>query len=577
VKIFLPLFLVLIFAGSVLAQDLIPDAYYLDEDGNTVEVIRCGTVDTDPPGVVRGPENLRRWRQQNPHLTESTIVIPVAFHIITNTGGQGLVLMSQLEAQIDTLNSAYAGSGYAFYMAYVDTTENNSWYTVSGGGTEVAMKQALAIDPAHTLNFYLANLGGGVLGWAWLPWSFPEDNYMHGVVILNTTLPGSTSFPYNEGDTGTHEVGHYLGLLHTFDNGCIPPGDEVDDTPYEASPAFGCPIGRDTCPADSGFDPIHNYMDYTDDACMFEFTPLQAVRMDFMVNTYKPGLLVAAIATPRPPKNLIAYSDYTTPTSMLLNWEDPTTLLNGDTLDLGYYHIHIKRDGVFVDSVESGVEQFFDVGLNDGQEYTYTIYAKLDSNGSTSQMIQTSWIAGGSPIPESPLNFNVFGNLNEVSFKWVNPVVNNDGTPIDDFAGIKLYQDTVFVATFNRASADTGGVDSVSYTPATPGYYHWFITAIDNETPQNESAESESFRTPLNVPLSEHFAESGDLNPVFWTNEKAEINDAAVDPPSGPFSLNLNGTGIPFGDDMVESYPFDLTGLQGSGLTAAIRPLAATV
>src|SRR5262249_42952376 len=84
-------------------------------------------------------------------------------------------------------------------------------------------------------------------------------------------------------------------LYHTFQNGCSAPGDEVADTPDEATATSGCPGGKDTCPS-AGLDPIHNYMDYSDDACYSQFTAGQDARMDAMVPTYRPSLLNAAIA-----------------------------------------------------------------------------------------------------------------------------------------------------------------------------------------------------------------------------------------------------------------------------------------
>ena len=200
----------------------------------------------------------------------------------------------QIQDQIDVLNAAYAASGFQFVLHSIDRTDNTAWSThTMGSPAETAMKQALAVDPASTLNFYTGDLGGGLLGYATFPFYYPESSFMHGVVCLYSSLPGGGASPYDEGDTGTHEIGHYLGLYHTFQGGCIPPGDEVDDTPYEDSPASGCPVGRDTCPA-AGEDPIHNFMDYSIDSCMTEFTPLQALRMQAMVGYYKPTIAAGA-------------------------------------------------------------------------------------------------------------------------------------------------------------------------------------------------------------------------------------------------------------------------------------------
>ena len=90
-------------------------------------------------------------------------------------------------------------------------------------------------------------------------------------------LPGGELRGYNLGHTAPHEVGHWLGLAHPFDQGCLGHGDHVADTPPQATPSSGCPVGKDTCTA-PGLDPIHNSMDYSTDTCYREFTPGQGDR-----------------------------------------------------------------------------------------------------------------------------------------------------------------------------------------------------------------------------------------------------------------------------------------------------------
>lgn len=264
------------------------------------EVVKApkGSIPRDDLHHVR-EDPLAQWAADNPGAAAElqpggTVTVPVAFHVIHKKGA-GNVPQSQIDAQIDVLNEGYAGTGFEFELVETTRTHSPNWFNMfyaqggdprfyRGSHKEIQMKRSLHTGDAQTLNIYTAQLGKFLLGWAYFPSSFTDEygealpRYFDGVVLDYRSLPGGAFTYYGEGDTATHEVGHWLELYHTFQGGCEAPGDHVDDTPFEASPAFGCPTGRDTCPQD-GADPIHNYMDYTIDSCMFEFTAGQTERM----------------------------------------------------------------------------------------------------------------------------------------------------------------------------------------------------------------------------------------------------------------------------------------------------------
>jgi Pregnancy-associated plasma protein-A len=261
--------------------------------------LRCGTPHVDDERNIEIDLQVAAHQAQLAQRPGASAMatggfINVHVHVITASNGAGAPTNAMITNQISVLNAAFAATGWQFQLASTDVTANDAWYTVAYGSTaETQMKNALRKGTAADLNIYMANIGGGLLGWATFPADYARRPKMDGVVVLTASLPGGSAAPYNLGDTATHEVGHWMGLYHTFQGGCAKNatkgGDLVADTPAERSPAYGCPTGRDSCTNIAGADPITNFMDYSDDACMNQFSSGQDARMDTMFTTYRLG------------------------------------------------------------------------------------------------------------------------------------------------------------------------------------------------------------------------------------------------------------------------------------------------
>lgn len=211
--------------------------------------------------------------------------VAVVFHIL-HYNGTGDIPDAQCQRQVDVLNDDYQGTGISFTLAGVTRHNNKHWHN---DRRENQYKSQTGWDRDLYLNVWV-NTASGYLGYAYLPASSAGSVY-DGVVLNYQACGGRDegSPPYDQGRSLVHEVGHYFGLLHTFDGGCCNSytcGDLIMDTNAESGPFYYCGP-RTTCGTP---DPTTNFMDYSEDLCMYEFTPEQENRMSCSIVNYRPNL-----------------------------------------------------------------------------------------------------------------------------------------------------------------------------------------------------------------------------------------------------------------------------------------------
>jgi hypothetical protein len=284
------------------------DGALVDEQLPTAR--KCESYEVLEQQIAADPERGRRLEQveeftnrvlANPNanrlLSNGIIEIPVVFNVLYRTTAQN-VSLAQLQSQIDVLNADFAATnadynltpsifqgvrsgdvGVRFVLDQVirRATNTTSWTTNDN------MKRANRgginpTSPTTKLNIWVCNMGGGILGYAQFPGGSPATD---GVVLDDnaTGNTGTAAAPFNRGRTATHEVGHWLNLRHIWGDATCG-NDQVADTPPHNASNGGCPTfpHLSTCPGNP-VEMTMNYMDYTNDVCMYMFTVGQKNRM----------------------------------------------------------------------------------------------------------------------------------------------------------------------------------------------------------------------------------------------------------------------------------------------------------
>lgn len=230
-------------------------------------------------------------------ITNPNMIIDIKFFVI-HDNKNGKLTENQIEKQIIALNDGFSSkynnkvkdSNIRFRNKEIVYIEDSNLYK-SCGKSEYQIVSTHRGEPHKYLSIYTCD--DEYLGFAYMPWSFPETSFRQVIFLSPHTFPEGSYYGLNLGATGIHEVGHALGLPHTFSrNGkCDESKDDgFSDTPLEKSPNYWCNEKRDSCPEHLGKDPIWNYMDYSPDTCMYSFSNEQMDRMSVVLNTYRKKL-----------------------------------------------------------------------------------------------------------------------------------------------------------------------------------------------------------------------------------------------------------------------------------------------
>ena len=233
-----------------------------------------------------------------------------------------------------------------------------------------------------------------------------------------------------------------------------------------------------------GYDsyPSNDDPGYTGAWSVYPFFPSGKIIVGDMVT----GMYIVDINVngPLKPSPFSAYSDFSTPTSVTLSWNDPTQFVSGAPLT--NFKLHIYRNNTIIASVDSGVETYTDLGRTKHQQYTYTIRAVTPSESSSVATSQA--YAGGAAQSSAPGGFQALDAIGGTELRWINPSTQIDGAPLNDLAAIEIYRDGILFDNVPQTSADTG--QARTYLDPVFAFHQYSIRVRDSETPTYYSAQT---------------------------------------------------------------------------------------
>lgn len=425
----------------------------------------------------------------------SVITIPVVFHILWNVPAEN-ISDSRILAQLDVLNKDFArlnadanntpsvfqgvavNTQIQFCLAQRDpngaattgilriqTTKTS--FSSSGNPIKFTAQGGSNAWPASSyLNFWVGNLGGGLLGYAQFPGGTANTD---GVVCLYTSVGGpsnpGTGNPYHLGRTATHEVGHWLNLFHIWgDANCG--NDQVSDTPTQQTSNFGCPtFPHVTCANGPNGDMFMNYMDYVDDGCMNMFTAGQSTRMNAALAGPRVGLTTSLGCSPvggcGTPSGLSSSGVSTS--SVYLGW----SLVSGAVS----YNIRYRIVGAanWINTTSTTTSTAL-TGLTPGSTYEYQIQAVCsNSTGAYSASANFTTLTSGCGLPGSLTALNV--QATSASITWL---------LVGGATSYKVQYRVLGTSTYTTKTATTSPYNLSGLTPSTT--YQYRVRAVCGAT-----------------------------------------------------------------------------------------------